>query len=83
MPSDRSAPTAPLEEVVSITPNDTTTFPPTRAIYIETTGDVTVDMKRIGTNVTIPGLVGGIWHPMAVTRVYDTGTTPTTVLLGR
>lgn len=83
MPSDRAAPTAPIREVISITPHDATDYVGYRAIYQETTGDVTVDLALGGTNVTIPGLVGGIWHPMAVTRVYDTGTDATTVLLGR
>lgn len=85
--TDRAGAVGPLRRFVSHTPHDTNTFPPTRAILIETTGPVAVDGDTSqggdqSVNVVIPGLLGGVWHPMRVTRIYDTGTTPTTVILG-
>jgi hypothetical protein len=80
--SDRSAVTGPLTRVVSITPHDTTTYQSCRAIYQGTTGDVAVLMEGDTVAVTMAGLAGGMWHPLRVTKVLDTGTTSTTVLLG-
>lgn len=80
--SDRSALMTPLRRVVLQTPADGTTFEATRAIMIETTGPVAVLMKDDTSSVVIAGLLGGVWHPLQITKVLDTGTTATTVYLG-
>lgn len=62
-----------------ITPNDTTVFTPTRGIYVAVTGDVKADMSD-GSTITFVGLTGNMVHPIAVRRVYATGTTATGVV---
>lgn len=81
--SDRAAASGPLKYIEAITPNDTTDFYPSRAIYIETTGPVALIPEGGDASITIPGLVGGVWHPICCTRILDTGTTATTVYIGR
>jgi hypothetical protein len=72
----------PLTRVVLRTPHDTTDFESTRAIMIETTGPVAFIPEGQTTSVVVAGLSGGIWHPLRVTRILDTGTTATTVYCG-
>lgn len=79
---DRAGALAPIRRIVSHTPSDSEVVASCRAIYIETTGDVTVDTEGGSMNVTIPGLLGGMWHPIRATRIYATGTAAGTVLLG-
>lgn len=71
----------PLRRFASITPHDTNELAfLTRAIFIETTGPV-VFVDEHGTAITIPGLTGGVWHPIRAKIIKDTGTTATTVLI--
>lgn len=51
----------------------------TIAIYVGFEGDVKVDLVGAGT-VTLVDLAPGQWHPIAVKKVYDTGTTATNIL---
>ena len=46
---------------------------PCRAVYVGTIGDLKVTMIDGGT-VTLQNLAPGIWHPMAVRRIFATGT---------
>lgn len=75
--------TPPARRAEVRTPSDTEEFYPSRGIYQAATGDITVDMADEGTNITIPGLVGGILHPIEVTRVYATGTAAGAVIIFR
>ena len=72
-----------LRRFEAVTPTDGTTIEETRAILIETTGPVRVRGEGDAAPVTIPVLVGGVWHPMRVVEILDTGTTATTVYAGR
>lgn len=63
----------------ALTPSNTTSFSPTRGIYVGATGDVKVTMFD-GSEVTFTGLAAGIIHPISATRVYATGTTATGVI---
>lgn len=45
-----------------------------RALYLEVTGTVKVTFAD-GTVDTLVNLTSGVWHPMAVTLVWHTGTT--------
>ncbi len=83
MPINR---TNPGRRARSITPHNTTEYAACRGVYQADAGDVTVDMvdatgATTGINITFPSLAGGIIHPIEVTRVYDTNTDATTVLL--
>ena len=80
---DRAGALVGLRKFVSVTPHDSTDIEVTRAIYVESTGDVAVIGEHDTVAVTIPGLFGGVWHPMRVTRILDTGTDATTVIVGR
>ena len=71
--------TIPGHTAVAVTPNDTTTFNAcTRALFVGVQGDVTVDMAKVGTNITFKNAVGIL--PIQVTRVYATNTTATNIL---
>jgi hypothetical protein len=62
--------TAPEE----ITPSDATTFTATRGLYVGAGGDVKVDTAE-AVGVTFRNALSGAVLPVAVTRVYATGTT--------
>ena len=70
--------TAPAHGAVTITPNDATVFPVTRAIYLATAGAITVRMAD-GMTVTFPAVAAGIF-PIQVDMVLDTGTDAITML---
>jgi hypothetical protein len=67
----------PFQDAAAVTANDTADLPrsPTRGLYIGTagTGTLKVDMAG-GDTVTFAGLTAGTRLPIAVTRVYATGT---------
>lgn len=70
------------EGSVDVTPSDTdnVTFPNgtsvSKAIYVDVTGDVKVVMAD-GTDALFTALPAAMFHPLAVKRVYSTGTTAT------
>ena len=65
---------SPAKEAFDITPsNDTDLATPTRGIYVGVSGDLKVDLIGSGT-VTFTNLTAGMIHPIAVKRVYATGT---------
>lgn len=69
----------------AITPSDSVTFdnnnnnPPTRAIYVGGSGDLTV-RGVCGLNVTFPAVPAGTIIPIAADRVLSTGTTATNIV---
>lgn len=67
----------------AVTPHDTNDIEVTRAVFIETTGDVAVLGEHDNVSVTIPGLLGGVWHPMSVKRILASGTDASTVYVSR
>lgn len=75
---------APANEAAAVTPSDIADIagiPPEGAkLYIGVTGDVTVDMKLTGTNITFKNAVQGSFLPVLVTRVYATGTSATNLV---
>ena len=66
-------PTRPAESAVEITTSNTAEFAPTRAVYVGTSGNLRVDIG--GEDITFAGVAAGVAHPLAVTRIYATGTT--------
>jgi hypothetical protein len=67
------------EEVVPA--DDTDLSAVARALYIGGTGDVKVTMAEGGQEVTFKALAVG-WHPISVSRVWETGTTATDIVAG-
>lgn len=71
------------DNAVVVTPNDNTDLAVvTRAIYVGTTGDVTVDMFGTGSNLTFKNVPAGTWFAIQVTRIYATDTTATDIVAG-
>jgi hypothetical protein len=67
--------TGPLERAVAVTPAAADLTDVSRAIYVGTSGSLIV--RLVGdptTDVTLPALAAGIWHPMRVVRVSVGGT---------
>lgn len=66
---------------VAVTPNDSAdlTTVPTKGIYVGVSGDLKVTLND-GSTVTFVSLSSGVIHPLAVKRVFATGTTATSVL---
>jgi hypothetical protein len=68
--------TGPPRNAAEITPNDSADLDyVTRCIYVGTSGDVTVDLVGIGTNITYANLPSGFYLIGFFSRVYSTGTT--------
>lgn len=53
---------------------------PTRAIYVGTAGDISVDMLGSGTAIVFKGLPAGTLLPIQITELNNTGTTATDVV---
>jgi hypothetical protein len=51
----------------------------TRALYVGVAGNVKVDFASGGTAITLTALANG-WHPIRITKVYQTGTTATSMV---
>lgn len=72
--------TFPAQSAVAITANDSAALArTTRGIYVATTGTLKVDMAD-GSTVTFTGLAAGMIHPIAVSKVYLTGTSATGII---
>ena len=77
-PSYRTADaTAPAHTANAVTKSDSTTFNPTRGVYVGGAGNIKVDMAYSGTAITFTGVLAGSVLPIQVTRIYSTGTTAT------
>lgn len=73
-------PVNPAQGGAAVTPHDTNNLAiPTRGLYVGVSGNVKVDMID-GSTLTFVGLAAGIIHPLAVRRVYSTGTTATSIV---
>ena len=72
--------TDPARSAVTHTPSDAVDFPPTRGVYVGTSGDLAVKMHD-GEQVVFVDVVGGVIHPLRVTQVRLTATTAADILL--
>jgi hypothetical protein len=72
---------SPAWDAWAITPSDSDMVPnaPTRALYIGTGGNLTVDMGA-GRTITLVGVLGGTILPIRVDMVFATGTTATDIV---
>jgi hypothetical protein len=48
-------------------------------IYLGTAGDINITQWD-GTTITIPGLIAGVWHPIAAIQINTSGTTASNIL---
>ncbi len=70
-------------EVANISSTDATPTlsPIARRLYVGVAGDVKVDLAD-GSTVTMPTMAGGVWHFVAVKKVYKVGTAATGLVFG-
>jgi hypothetical protein len=54
----------------------------TRGIYIGASGNISVIFADDNSVVTLVGLAAGMWHPMQVQQINQTGTTATGIFAG-
>jgi hypothetical protein len=65
-----------VENIVAITPSDSTAVELTSGFHVNASGDIKVDMYQGSTAVTL-AVVAGVSYPYRVTRIYNTDTTAT------
>lgn len=67
---------------VTVTPSDSVdlTDGSTKGVLVGVTGNVKITYET-GVTDTV-ALAAGVWHPMAVTRIWSTGTTATGIHAG-
>lgn len=75
----RADATVPAHGAVAVTPSDNTVIPVTRALYVGTTGNITVRMADGQDNVLFTAVAVGIF-PVQVDKVYSTGTAASTIV---
>jgi hypothetical protein len=66
------------EDAIALTASDTANIGPYAAIYTGSGGNITVTTLA-GTKTQLAGTAAGIIIPLAFTRLWATGTTPTNV----
>lgn len=71
----------PVKFAVAVTPSDSDTIGPFRALYVGVTGNVAVRMYGGQNNVTFTNLAVG-WHPIQGDKVLSTGTTASDIKAG-
>lgn len=75
-----------IQSAVSVNPagGDVALARISRAIYVGASGALTVQFAGDGdaATVTLTGLAAGVWHPMQVQKLLQSGTTATGVLVG-
>jgi len=72
---------APANSAFAITPSDTEDLPSLpRSIYVGSGGNITVDMWIEGTSIEFVGVPTGATLSIRPRRIYDTGTTASSIV---
>jgi hypothetical protein len=67
-------------KITGVTPSNTLPVPPgTKALYVEGTGNVTVQMPGAPSTFTYTAVPAGTWLPIAPEKVMATGTSATNI----
>jgi hypothetical protein len=73
--------TSPANELVSITPSDSTVFSPhLRAVYVGVGGNIAIRVPGSNTAVTLIGVPQGTILPIKVERLMATSTTASSLV---
>ncbi|MGT2429252.1 spike base protein, RCAP_Rcc01079 family [Cupriavidus basilensis] len=73
---------SPAVKAAAVTPNDSVVFdPPSKAIYVGGSGDLTVVLADDTNPVTFTSVQGGLPYPLMVKKVMLTGTTATGLVM--
>lgn len=75
-----NVPPGPSVSAFAITPNNSTVFPPTRAIWVGGAGSVAVMMNGDIASVVLAAVPAGTMLPVSVKQVLATGTTATNIV---
>lgn len=69
---------------VDVSGADASLASPSRGIYIGATGNLAVQFvgDKDADSVVLVGLAAGVWHPMQVQKILQTGTTATSIVVG-
>lgn len=78
--TERPGSIVPARRAAAITPSDTVTIEQTRALHINTDGNIKVDFANGGLAIILTVVAGHI-YPYEVVRVYDTDTDADSVAL--
>jgi hypothetical protein len=72
-----------IYDASDVTPSNTVDLPdgPCRAIWVGVAGDVKITTLG-GTDIVLPAMVAGMWHPQPAKRIFATGTTATGIKAG-
>lgn len=73
--------TVSAHSAAAVTPSDSTVLPTTRALYIGTTGDLTVIMAEDENEVTFVGVPAGMILPVQVIKVLAATTASNIIAL--
>ncbi len=69
-------------QAINVGGGDVTLTRVSRGIYVGASGNITVQFVSDNSSVTLVGLAAGVWHPMQVQAVLQSGTTATGIFAG-
>jgi hypothetical protein len=85
-PGETTSDLTSIKKGLAYTPSgdDTDLISPSRGLYLGVTGNVAVIFvgDTDAQAVTLVGMAAGVWHPMQVRRILQTGTTATDIVVG-
>lgn len=71
-------------EAIDVSSGDIELTNLTRGLYVGTSGDIVVQFSddADAAPVTLKNLAAGVWHPLQVQKIIETGTTAADILAG-
>lgn len=75
-PNDPAEKVSAFSQGYSVTPDDANDLPtkPTRGIYVGTGGNLVVTLAGDSSSITLTNVASGVYLPLNVARVHQTGT---------
>lgn len=63
----------------AVTASDSTTYAPTRAVWVGGAGNLAVQFADMNSAITLTGVAAGTLLPISVTKIMSTNTTATSI----